>query len=115
MLIVVAGALPAGFMAVPTGALDPSGAFTFTLYALLKLVATGTPFAVLLSLIVRFIGRKSLHFLQRRGRGLRHVLVVGSFGAAQQLSKRIQLEPNTGMKIVGLCLPSTELPRPVVH
>jgi len=115
MLIVVAGALPAGFMAVPTGALDPTGAFTFTLYALLKLVATGTPFAVLLSLAVRFIARKSLHFLQRRGRGLRHVVVVGGFSAAQQLTKRIQLEPDAGMKVVGLCLPSRELPRPVVH
>jgi exopolysaccharide biosynthesis polyprenyl glycosylphosphotransferase len=115
MLIIVAGALPAGFMAVPTGALDPSGDFTFTLYALLKLVATGIPFAVLLSLLIRFSARKGLHFLQSRGRGLRHVLVVGGFGAAQQLSKRIQLEPDAGMKVIGLCLPSTELPRPVVH
>jgi exopolysaccharide biosynthesis polyprenyl glycosylphosphotransferase len=115
MLVVVAGALPAGFMAVPTGALDPTGYFTFTLYALLKLVATGIPFAVLLSLLVRFFARKGLHFLQSRGRGLRHVLVVGSFGAAQQLSKRIQLEPDAGMKVTGLCLPSTELPRPGVH
>jgi hypothetical protein len=44
MVVVVAGALPAGFMAVPTGALNPVGALT--LYALLKLVATATPFAV---------------------------------------------------------------------
>jgi exopolysaccharide biosynthesis polyprenyl glycosylphosphotransferase len=92
--------------------LDPDGALT--LYALLKLVATGTPFAVLLSLLVRFFARRILHFLQRQGRSLRHVLVVGSFGAAQQLSERIQREPDTGMKVIGLCLPSTELPRPVV-
>src|SRR4249920_594468 len=51
MVVVVAGALPAGFMAVPTGALNPTGDLTFTLYALLKLVATGIPFAVLLSLL----------------------------------------------------------------
>jgi len=99
-------------MAVPAGSLDPDGALT--LYALLKLVATGTPFAVLLSLLVRFFARRILHFLQRQGRSLRHVLVVGSFGAAQQLSERIQREPDTGMKVIGLCLPSTELPRPVV-
>ena len=55
--------------------LDPNGALT--LYALLKLVATGTPFAVLLSLLVRFFARKVLHFLQRQGRSLRHVVVVG--------------------------------------
>ena len=112
MLVVVAVAIPAGFMAVPAGSLDPDGALT--LYALLKLVATGTPFAVLLSLLVRFFARRILHFLQRQGRSLRHVLVVGSFGAAQQLSERIQREPDTGMEVIGLCLPSAELPRPVV-
>lgn len=112
MVVVVAVALPAGLMAVPTGSLDPTGALK--LYALLKLVATGTPFAVLLSLLVRFLARRVLHFVQRRGRSLRHVLVVGSFGAAQQLSERIQREPDAGMKVIGLCLPSAELPRPVV-
>jgi exopolysaccharide biosynthesis polyprenyl glycosylphosphotransferase len=112
MVVVVACALPAGFMAVPTGALDPDGALK--LYALLKLVATGTPFAVLLSLLVRFLARRYLHMLQSQGRSLRHVVVVGSFSAAQQLSKRIQREPDAGMKVIGLCLPSSELPRPVV-
>ena len=106
MIVVVAGALPAGFMAVPTGASTP--------YALLKLVATAAPFAVLLSLLVRFFARKILHLFQSHGRSLRHVLVVGGFGAAQQLSERIQREPDAGMKVIGVCLPSSELPRPVV-
>jgi len=112
MVVVVAGALPAGLMAVPTAPLDPTGALK--LYALLKLVATGVPFAVLLSLVVRFLARKVLHHFQSRGRSLRHVLVVGSFAAAQQLSERIRREPDAGMKVIGLCLPSSELPRPVV-
>jgi exopolysaccharide biosynthesis polyprenyl glycosylphosphotransferase len=106
MLMVVAVALPAGFMAVPTGASTP--------YALLKLVATGTPFAVLLSLLVRLFARRILHLFQSHGRSLRHVLVVGGFGAAQQLSKRIQGEPDAGMKVIGVCLPSSELPMPVI-
>jgi len=113
MVVVVAVALPAGFMVVPAGTLDPNGALNL-LYALLKLVAVGTPLAVVLSLLVRFLAHRALHFLQRHGRSLRHVLVVGSFGAAQQLSERIQREPDTGMKVIGLCLPSSELPRPVV-
>ena len=112
LMVVVASALPAGFMAVPTGTMSPSGALT--LYALLKLVATATPFAVLLSLVVRFLARRVLHILHSDGRSLRHVLVAGSFAAAQQLSERIQREPDAGMKVVGLCLPSSELPRPVV-
>jgi exopolysaccharide biosynthesis polyprenyl glycosylphosphotransferase len=111
MVVVVAVALPAGLMAVPTGTMTANGAL---LFALLKLVAAGTPLAVLFSLLVRFLARRILHFLQRRGRSLRHVLVVGSFGAAQQLSERIQREPDTGMRVIGLCLPSSELPRPVV-
>jgi exopolysaccharide biosynthesis polyprenyl glycosylphosphotransferase len=114
MLVVVAVALPAGFMAVPTGAMDPTGTLTLTLYALLKLVATGIPFAVLLSLVVRLVARRGLHFLQSCGRSLRHVVVVGSFSAAQQLSKRIQGEPDAGMKVIGVCLPSSELPVPVI-
>jgi exopolysaccharide biosynthesis polyprenyl glycosylphosphotransferase len=114
MLVVVAVALPAGFMAVPTGALNPTGTLTLTLYALLKLVATGIPFAVLLSLVVRLVARRGLHFLQSCGRSLRHVVVVGSFSAAQQLSKRIQGEPDAGMKVIGVCLPSSELPVPVI-
>jgi exopolysaccharide biosynthesis polyprenyl glycosylphosphotransferase len=114
MVIVVACALPTGLMAVPTGTLDPTGNPVLTMYALLKLVATGTPFAVLLSLLVRFLARKVLHYLQRRGRSMRHVIVVGSFAAAQQLSERIRHEPDAGMKVVGLCLPASELPRPVV-
>jgi exopolysaccharide biosynthesis polyprenyl glycosylphosphotransferase len=113
MAVVVACALPTGLMAVPSGALDPNGV-ALTIYAILKLVAIGTPFAVLLSLVVRFLARRILHQLQRRGRSLRHVVVVGSFTAAQQLSERIRREPNAGMKVIGICLPSAELPRPVV-
>jgi exopolysaccharide biosynthesis polyprenyl glycosylphosphotransferase len=113
MAVVVACALPTGFMAVPSGALDPNGV-ALTIYAILKLVAIGTPFAVLLSLVVRFLARRVLHQLQRRGRSLRHVVVAGSFTAAQQLSERIRREPNAGMKVIGICLPSAELPRPVV-
>ena len=114
MAVVVAGALPAGLMAVPAGALDPDGVLTL-LYALLKLVATGNslggapePGGALRR------PQDSASDLQSRGRSLRHVVVVGSFGAAQQLSERIQREPDTGMKVIGLCLPSSELPRPVV-
>jgi exopolysaccharide biosynthesis polyprenyl glycosylphosphotransferase len=114
MLVVVAVALPAGFLAVPTGALDPTGTLTFTLYALLKLVATGIPFAVVLSLLVRLVARRGLHLLQSRGRSLRHVVVVGSFSAAQELNKRIQGERDAGMKVIGVCIPSSELPMPVI-
>ena len=84
------------------------------MYALLKLVVVSVPFAVVLSLIARFLARRVLFGLQARGRSLRNVVVVGSFEAAQQLSERIRREPHSGMKVVGVCLPSAELPRAVV-
>jgi exopolysaccharide biosynthesis polyprenyl glycosylphosphotransferase len=104
--IVVAGALPVGFMAIPTG--------ESTMYALLKLVVCSALLAVILSLAARFLARKALHHLQRNGHSLRHIVVVGSFAAAQQLAERIQREPYGGMKVVGVCLPTAEMPRLVV-
>jgi exopolysaccharide biosynthesis polyprenyl glycosylphosphotransferase len=104
--VVVAGALPVGFMAIPTGA--------STMYALLKLVVISVPLAVILSLFARFLARKGLHHFQRTGRSVRHIVIAGSFAAAQQLTERIQREPYGGMRVVGVCLPSAELPRPVM-
>jgi exopolysaccharide biosynthesis polyprenyl glycosylphosphotransferase len=112
MVVVVGCALPVGLIAGPTEMSNPTGAVT--LYALLKLVAVGTPLAVVLSLTARFLARKGLHRLQKQGRGIRQVVVVGSSAAAQQLTQRIQREPHGGMQVIGLCLPSAELPRPVV-
>jgi exopolysaccharide biosynthesis polyprenyl glycosylphosphotransferase len=103
MVVVVAGALPAGFMAVPADASIPG--------PLLKLVVVGTPFAVVLSMLARLSARKVLHRLQAQGRSIRHVVVAGSFAATQQLTKRIQHEPHVGMKVIGVCLPPAELPR----
>jgi exopolysaccharide biosynthesis polyprenyl glycosylphosphotransferase len=105
-VVVVLSALPAGFVAVPRS--------EFILYALLKLVVVAVPCAVLGSLAARFVARRVLHFLQRRGTSIRNVVVVGSFGAAQQLSERIRREPYSGMRVVGVCLPTAELPRPII-
>jgi exopolysaccharide biosynthesis polyprenyl glycosylphosphotransferase len=57
--------------------------------------------------------RKLLHRLQVRGHNIRQVVVAGSAAAAQQLIARIQREPNSGIKIIGLFLPSWEMPRAV--
>jgi exopolysaccharide biosynthesis polyprenyl glycosylphosphotransferase len=105
-VVVVASALPTGFVG--------SAAGQFTLYALLKLVVVAVPIAVLLSLIVRGVIRRVLPSLQQTGRGIRNVVVAGSFDAARQLSERIQKEP-CGMRVVGVCLPSAELPRPLIE
>ena len=105
-VVVVASALPVGFLAVPRS--------ESIMYALLKLVVVAVPFAVLCSLLARFIARRVLHRLQARGASLRNVVVVGSFRATQQLSERIRREPHSGMRVIGVCLPGDELPRPII-
>jgi exopolysaccharide biosynthesis polyprenyl glycosylphosphotransferase len=112
-VMVVACALPAGFLVVQNEALSPNLAITWPLFAILTVLVVGAPIAAFMSLMVRIVARKLLHRLQGEGRNIRHVVLAGSSAAAQQLIKRIQQEPHAGMKVIGLCLPSEELPRPV--
>ena len=106
IVVVFVSALPTGFVGADRG--------EFTLYALLKLVVVAVPVAIVLSLVVRVAVRRVLPSLQESGRGIRNVVVVGSFDGARQLSERIQKEP-CGMRVVGVCLPSAELPRPLIE
>jgi exopolysaccharide biosynthesis polyprenyl glycosylphosphotransferase len=110
-VLIMAIALPAGFLALPNEGLVPGS----PLFALLKVTAVGAPIAVFLSLTTRLFARKFLHRLQKKGRNTRHVIVVGSFAAAQQLTDRLHREPHSGMKVIGYCLPSKELPKEVVN
>jgi exopolysaccharide biosynthesis polyprenyl glycosylphosphotransferase len=113
-IMVVACALPAGFLVIRNEALSPDFGMASPLFALLSVLVVGTPIAVALSLMVRLFARKLQRRLQTQGRITRHVVVAGSSAAAQQLIERIEREPHSGMTIMGLCLPSEELPRPVV-
>ncbi|HYI55265.1 MAG TPA: sugar transferase [Microlunatus sp.] len=97
--------LRAGVALVFVGAF-PAGLMQET--ALLKLVVVGTPAAVVLSLIIRYVARKSLHRQQAKGRNMRHVIVVGTSTAAKELKDRLNREPHGGMKVVGVCVPSDE-------
>ena len=112
-VLIMALALPAGFLAVPNEGLDHSQVPGSPLFVLLKVAVVGAPIAVFLSLTARLFARKFLHRLQKKGGSTRHVIVAGSFAAAQQLTDRIQREPHSGIKVVGYCLPSKELPKGV--
>jgi exopolysaccharide biosynthesis polyprenyl glycosylphosphotransferase len=113
IVLVAACALPAGFMVLRNEALNPSLATVSPSFAFLSVAALGAPIAVVISVIARILGRKLLRRLQAQGRNIRRVVVAGSSAAAQQLITRIQREPHPGMEIVGLCVPSEELPRQV--
>jgi exopolysaccharide biosynthesis polyprenyl glycosylphosphotransferase len=107
---IMAIALPAGFLALPNKGLVPGS----PLFALLKVAVVGAPIAVFLSFAARLFARNLLHRLQKKGGNTRHVIVTGSFAAAQHLTDRIQREPHSGIKVIGYCLPSKELPKEVV-
>jgi exopolysaccharide biosynthesis polyprenyl glycosylphosphotransferase len=111
--LIMALALPAGFLPVPNEVLD-KGQVPGSPLLFLKVAVVGAPIAVFLSLAARLVARSFLHRLQKKGRSTRHVIVAGSSVAAQQLTDRIQREPHSGIKVVGYCLPSKELPKEVV-
>jgi exopolysaccharide biosynthesis polyprenyl glycosylphosphotransferase len=111
-VLITALALPAGFLPFPNEGLNRSQLPGSPLL-LLKVAVVAAPIAVLLSLTARLFARKFLHRLQTKGRSTRQVIVAGSPAAAQQLTDRIQREPHSGIKVVGYCLPSEELPSAV--
>jgi len=110
-LLIMSIAVPAGFLALPNEGLVPGS----PMFALLKVTAVGAPIAVFLSLTARLFSRRFLHRLQKKGENTRHVIVAGSSAAAQQLTDRIHQEPNSGMRVIGYCLPQKELPKEVLN
>ena len=109
-LLIMAAALPAGFLTVPNAG---HGQVSGSPLLFLKVAVVAAPIAIFLSLFARFFARKFLHRQQNKGRNTRHVIVAGSFAAVQQLTDRIQREPHSGIKVIGYCLPSKELPKAV--
>lgn len=93
--VVVVGAFWAGLL----------GAETF-----LKLAVVATPLAGVMSLIVRFLARKHLHWRQRQGVNVRRVIVVGGWAAAKHLRERLDADPTCGMHVIGACIPTRDVP-----
>lgn len=96
--VVVAGAVLAGLM-------GPQSVLT--------LIVVSVPFVVLLSLTSRLCNRRHLHRLQRTGKRLRRVVVVGASSSALEFRDRLTFAPESGMEIVGMCVPAMELPRAI--
>ncbi|MCW2804811.1 MAG: putative glycosyltransferase [Propionibacteriaceae bacterium] len=93
-LAIIIGAFPAGLM---------------NRIGLLTLGVVAVPIAVCLSVATRFVARKVLHALQRRGKSVRSVLVVGSAAGAADLSRMLAHEPHSGISVLGVCVPSAEV------
>lgn len=94
VVVIVIGAFPAGWLQKQT---------------LITLLVVATPLALALSTSVRLIARRILHKHQRAGRNFRRILVAGSTPAVRELNNRIAKEPLGGMRVVGVCLPRSEV------
>ena len=96
VLAIAAGAVPSAITERP---------------GVVALCVIGSPLACLLSLVVRFLARKHLHRLQRDGRNVRQVVIVGNAYAAADLHSVLSRESHCGMNVVGVCVPEHEMSR----
>ena len=80
-------------------------------YGVVALCVMATPIAGMLSLAVRFIARKHLHYQQRNGHNVRRVIVVGSAYSAADLHTVLTREPQCGMQVIGVCVPQSDIQR----
>ncbi|HEV2088016.1 MAG TPA: sugar transferase, partial [Cryptosporangiaceae bacterium] len=94
----------------------------FTLKADLSRAAVGTvlPLTVVLTLSARFLARKVLHFVRRRGRAAQRILLVGTLGEALSVYRITTRNPHAGLAPVGICLTEStsetvSLPIPVFN
>lgn len=70
-------------------------------------VVLALPLATLADVAGRYVLRKHLHRLRRRGLCMRRVVVVGHQPAVGDLVSRMRRERHHGMEVVGACLPRT--------
>lgn len=96
VVVVVAGAFAAGFQ---------------ERMILLSVLVTAVPLATVGSLSLRYAARKILHRRQRDGQSVRTVVLVGSPFAASDLDGMLSRELHCGMRVAGVCVPSTDVAR----
>ncbi|SHN46788.1 sugar transferase [Cryptosporangium aurantiacum] len=94
----------------------------FTQKADLSRLSVGTvlPLTATVTLLVRFVTRKALHVIRKRGRASQRILLVGTLGEALSVYRITTRNPNAGLVPVGICLtePTSEqasLPIPVFN
>ena len=68
-------------------------------------VVIATTIAVAGTGFFRLAARRALHRQQRRGQNVRRVILVGSAYAAAELATVVERESNSGMRIIGACVP----------
>jgi len=87
--------------AVPSAAVDK--------YGLVALSVVAVPVSGVLTILIRFFGRRYTHRQQRLGHHLRRVLLVGSQRAVTDLQGALDVNHHHGMVVVGACVPESEV------
>jgi exopolysaccharide biosynthesis polyprenyl glycosylphosphotransferase len=80
-------------------------------YGVVAVCTVATPLAGVGSLALRFAARKHLHLQQRQGKNIRKVILVGSAYAAADLHTVLSREPHAGMRVLGACVPRSDIAR----
>ena len=112
-VMVVACALPAGFLVVQNEALSPSLAIASPFFALLSVLAVSAPIATISSLISSCLCPKSSASAAAAWPGHPACCRGRKFCGSSATRCADPARAARGMKVIGLCLPSEELPRPV--
>lgn len=79
-------------------------AYAFTVELTRGVVVVGLPTAMVLSLIVHWGARQTLHSLRRHGRCMQRVVVVGLERSVAELIQSMRREPHAGLEIVAVCI-----------
>ncbi|MFW6639708.1 sugar transferase [Nocardiopsis algeriensis] len=66
------------------------------------------PLLLLGSLVLRYVRRKALHRRRALGQCMSGVVVVGHRVAAAELIRCLRARPHHGMRVVGVCLPTSD-------
>jgi exopolysaccharide biosynthesis polyprenyl glycosylphosphotransferase len=85
-------------------------AFAMQLEPPRRYVLIAIPLMALLTVVHRYILRKSLHRARAKGRSLLRTLVVGDLRTAQSFSSSLDAAPEHGYKVVGACVTAADYP-----
>jgi exopolysaccharide biosynthesis polyprenyl glycosylphosphotransferase len=69
------------------------------------LVAGTLPAAAILTLTLRYLARRILYRVRQSGRASHRVIIVGDEPSRDVLSRRLLAAPQSGLRVVGQCLP----------
>ncbi|MCZ3386698.1 MAG: hypothetical protein LH630_06975, partial [Actinomycetia bacterium] len=77
-------------------------AYAFTVELTRGVVVVGLPTAMVLSLVVHWVARQTLHSLRRQGRCMQRVVVVGLERSVAELIQSMRREPHAGLEIAAV-------------